>query len=41
MKAGMLDSQVATLEVPADAISVDAALPVAELVGRNRTALKH
>ena len=39
MKAGMLDSQLATLEPPADAVTVDAGLPVGEIVGRVRTAL--
>ena len=32
MKAAMLDSQLATLEAPADALAVDAALPVAPIV---------
>jgi carbohydrate kinase (thermoresistant glucokinase family) len=43
MKPGMLDSQLATLEPPpsdADAVAVDAALPVATLVSRIRNALR-
>ena len=40
MKAGMLDSQLATLEAPADALEVDAALPVATIVSRIRAALE-
>jgi gluconokinase len=40
MKPGMLDSQLATLEVPSDAITVDAALPVAAQVERIRAALQ-
>jgi gluconokinase len=40
MKASMLDSQLATLEAPADALDVDAALPVATIVSRIRTALE-
>jgi gluconokinase len=36
MKPAMLDSQFATLEVPGEAVAVDAALPVAEIVGRIR-----
>jgi gluconate kinase len=39
MKAPMLDSQLATLERPEDALEVDAALPVATLVSQIRTAL--
>jgi len=39
MKPGMLDSQLATLEVPSDAVTVDAALPVAAQVARIRAAL--
>jgi gluconate kinase len=39
MKSGMLDSQLAALEPPADALEVDAALPVAAIVARIRTAL--
>ena len=39
MKPGMLDSQLATLEVPADAVTVDVALPVAAPVARIRAAL--
>ena len=39
MKPGMLDSQLATLEVPADAVTVDVALPVAAQVERIRAAL--
>ena len=34
MKPGMLDSQLATLEVPADAVEVDAGQPVATIVAR-------
>jgi gluconokinase len=40
MKAPMLDSQLATLERPEDALEVDAALPVATLVSQIRTALE-
>jgi gluconokinase len=40
MKAAMLDSQLATLEAPTDALEVDAALPVATVVSRIRTALE-
>lgn len=40
MKAAMLDSQLATLEPPADALEVDAALSVAAVVSRIRTALE-
>jgi gluconokinase len=39
MKAPMLDSQLATLEPPEDALEVDAALPVATLVSQIRAAL--
>lgn len=39
MKAGMLDSQFAALEPPADAITVDAALPVAQIVSQIRAAI--
>jgi len=39
MKPAMLDSQLATLEVPADAIEVDAAQPVEAIVSQIRTAL--
>jgi gluconokinase len=39
MKPGMLDSQLATLEPPADAITVDAALPVDAIVADVRSAL--
>jgi gluconokinase len=39
MKPAMLDSQLATLEVPADALTVDAALPVAAIVAAIRAAL--
>jgi gluconokinase len=39
MKPGMLDSQLATLEVPADAVTVDVALPVAAQVSAIRGAL--
>jgi gluconokinase len=39
MKQGMLDSQLATLEVPSDAVTVDVALPVAAQVARIRAAL--
>ena len=40
MKPGMLDSQLATLEVPSAAVTVDAALPVAAQVERIRAALQ-
>lgn len=39
MKPGMLDSQLATLEAPSDAIEVDAARPVAALVAQIRAAI--
>jgi gluconokinase len=39
MKPAMLDSQFAALEPPADAITVDAARPVAEIVAHLRTAI--
>jgi gluconokinase len=39
MKAGMLDSQLAALEEPRDALTVDAALPPEALVTRIRQAL--
>ena len=39
MKPAMLDSQLATLEVPARRLTVDAALPVATDVSRIRTVL--
>ncbi len=39
MKPAMLDSQLATLEPAADAVAVDAALPVATLVSTIRSAL--
>jgi gluconokinase len=39
MKAAMLESQLATLEPPADAVAVDAGLPIAALVARARAAL--
>ena len=39
MKPGMLDSQLATLEVPSDAVTVDAALPMAAQVERIRVEL--
>jgi gluconokinase len=39
MPASLVDSQFATLEEPADAVRVDAALPVAEAVARARDAL--
>jgi gluconate kinase len=35
----MLDSQLAALEAPADALTVDAAQPVADLVAQVRAAL--
>jgi gluconate kinase len=35
----MLDSQLATLEVPGDAIAVDAAQPVPDVVAQARAAL--
>jgi gluconokinase len=38
MKAAMLESQLATLEPPADALTLDASRPVAELVAETRTA---
>lgn len=40
MKPGMLDSQLAALEVPTDAITVDAAQPVSVLVARIRSVLE-
>ena len=39
MKAEMLDSQLAALEVPSDAITVDAAQPVPDVVAQARAAL--
>jgi len=39
MKPGMLDSQLATLEVPSDAVTVDVALPLAAQVARIRLEL--
>jgi gluconokinase len=39
MKATMLDGQLATLEAPADALTLDASLPVATLVGAIETGL--
>ena len=39
MKTGMLDSQLAALEPPADAIEVDAGLPVEAIVARVRAAV--
>ena len=39
MKPAMLDSQLATLEVPGDAITVDAAQPVPDVVAQARAAL--
>jgi gluconokinase len=39
MKVGMLDSQLAALERPSDALSLDASLPPATLVDRIRAAL--
>jgi gluconokinase len=39
MKPAMLDSQLATLEAPADAIEVDAAQPVETIVAQVLTAL--
>ena len=39
MKPSMLDSQLAALEVPAGAITVDAAWPVAQIVSEIRAAL--
>lgn len=39
MKPGMLDSQFATLEPPADALTIDAARPVAALVAQIRAGL--
>ena len=40
MKVSMLDSQLATLEEPGDAIVVDAGLPVEEVVDEIRAALQ-
>ena len=40
MKSAMLDSQLATLEPPPDAVELDAALPVATIVSRIRAALE-
>jgi gluconokinase len=40
MPAALLDSQLATLEPPTDALEVDAALPVANVVSRIRAALE-
>lgn len=40
MKPAMLDSQLATLEVPADAVEVDAGVPVAAIVERVRAVLQ-
>ena len=39
MKPGMLDSQLATLEVPSDAVTVDAGLPLGAQVGQIRLEL--
>jgi gluconokinase len=39
MKAAMLDGQLSTLEPPADALTVDASLPVATVVSAIETAL--
>jgi len=39
MKAEMLDSQLSALEVPSDAITVDAAQPVPDVVAQARAAL--
>ena len=39
MKPEMLDSQLSTLEVPGDAITVDAARPVPDVVAQARAAL--
>jgi gluconokinase len=39
MKAAMLESQLATLEVPADAVIIDAALSPPEQVEQIRAAL--
>jgi len=39
MKAAMLDGQLATLEPPADALTIDAVLPVADQVAQIRAAL--
>ena len=39
MKPEMLDSQLSTLEVPGDAITVDAAQPVPDVVAQARAAL--
>jgi gluconokinase len=38
MKPGMLDSQLATLEPPADALDVDAALPIPAIIAKVREA---
>jgi gluconokinase len=40
MKAGMLDSQLATLEPPADALSLDVSAPPEELVAEIRRAFR-
>jgi len=40
MKESMLDSQLAALEEPGDAIAVDAGLPAEEVVGEIRAALR-
>lgn len=40
MKAGMLDSQLATLEPPADALSLDVSAPPDELVAEIRRAFR-
>ena len=39
MKPAMLDSQISTLEVPTDAVTVDAGLPVAAIVAEVRATL--
>jgi gluconate kinase len=39
MPAGLLDSQIEALEVPADALALDARRPVPELVASIREAL--
>jgi gluconokinase len=39
MKSGLLDSQLSTLEVPNDAVTVDAAQPVPNVVAEARAAL--
>ncbi|HEY5448789.1 MAG TPA: hypothetical protein VIQ54_08560 [Polyangia bacterium] len=40
MKPAMLDSQLATLEVPTDAIMVDAAQPVEAIIAKIRAEIR-